>query len=197
MILVIDNYDSFTYNIVQYMLEMTEDVKVVRNDKVGLAGIAELNPTALVISSGPGRPESAGIALAAIKEYADRLPVLGVGLGHQAIAQAFGGNTVRAKSVMHGKTSDISCDGEGIFRGFGKGTFKAMCYHSLAVDEASLPACFVVSARAEDGEIMGLRHKDYRLKGVQFHPESIMTTAGKRIFRNFINQVNQSQGGES
>ena len=193
MILVIDNYDSFTYNIVQYILEMTEDVKGVRNDKIDLAGIAELNPAALVISSGPGRPESAGISLEAIKEYANKIPVLGISLGHQAIAQAFVGSIVKAKRVMHGKTSDISCDGEGIFRGFGSGTFKAMCYHSLVVDEASLPSCFVVSARASDGEIMGLRHKDYKLEGVQFHPESIMTTAGKRIIRNFINLVNESQ----
>jgi anthranilate synthase/aminodeoxychorismate synthase-like glutamine amidotransferase len=193
MILVIDNYDSFTYNIVQYMLEMTEEVKVVRNDKTDLAGIAEINPAALVISPGPGRPESAGISLAVIREYADKIPVLGVSLGHQAVAQAFGGSIVKAKRVMHGKTSDISCDGDGIFRGFGNGTFKAMRYHSLIVDEASLPSCLIVSARADDGEIMGLRHKDYKLEGVQFHPESIMTTAGKRIIRNFINLVNESQ----
>lgn len=193
MILMIDNYDSFTYNVVQYLREMAAEVEVARNDAIDIAGIRAIAPQAIVISPGPGRPESAGVSMGAIKEFAGKIPVFGICLGHQSIAQAFGGKVVPAKRLMHGKVSEVSCDGEGLLKGLGNGTFKAMRYHSLAVEEASLPSCLKVTARSEDGEIMGIRHVEFPLEGIQFHPESIMTTVGKRIVRNFIKQTASTQ----
>ena len=194
MILMIDNYDSFTYNVAQYLREMAAEVEVARNDAIDIAGIRAVAPQAIVISPGPGRPESAGVSMGAIKEFAGKIPVFGICLGHQSIAQAFGGKVVPAKRLMHGKVSEVSCDGEGLLKGLGNGTFKAMRYHSLAVEEASLPSCLKVTARSEDGEIMGIRHVEFPLEGIQFHPESIMTTVGKRIIRNFIKQTASTQG---
>lgn len=194
MILMIDNYDSFTYNVAQYLREMAAEVEVARNDAIDIAGIRAIAPQAIVISPGPGRPESAGVSMGAIKEFAGKIPVFGICLGHQSIAQAFGGKVVPAKRLMHGKVSEVSCDGEGLLKGLGNGTFKAMRYHSLAVEEASLPSCLKVTARSEDGEIMGIRHVEFPLEGIQFHPESIMTTVGKRIIRNFIKQTASTQG---
>ncbi len=196
MILMIDNYDSFTYNIVQYLLEMTADVHVCRNDEIDLPGIRALSPGAIIISPGPGRPEGAGVSMFAIEEFSGKVPILGICLGHQAIAQAFGGRIVHAKRLVHGKTSDVTCDGEGVLKGLGQGTFKAMRYHSLAVEEASLPQCLKVSARSEDGEIMGIRHTEFQVEGIQFHPESIMTPVGKRIIRNFLKIANPAQNAE-
>ncbi len=192
MILMIDNYDSFTYNIVQYLREMTSDVEVVRNDAITVDQITALNPQAIVISPGPGRPESAGTSLEAIRTFAGKIPILGVCLGHQAIGACYGASIIHAKRLMHGKTSDITADGEGIFKGLGNGTFKAMRYHSLVIDESTLPDCLKITARSEDGEIMGVRHKDYLIEGIQFHPESIMTPVGKRILRNFLKLANIS-----
>ncbi len=186
MILMIDNYDSFTYNIVQYLREMSNDVAVYRNDFISLDGISALKPEAIVVSPGPGRPETAGISLEAIRTFAGTIPILGVCLGHQAIGACFGASIIHAKRLMHGKTSDITCDGEGVFKGLGNHAFKAMRYHSLVIDENTLPDCLKITARSEDGEIMGVRHKEFSIEGIQFHPESIMTPVGKRILRNFL-----------
>ena len=190
MILMIDNYDSFTYNLVQYLREMTPDVAVYRNDAITVAQIEALSPAAMVISPGPGRPENAGVSCEAIRTFAGKIPLLGVCLGHQAIGLTFGGKITHAKRLMHGKTSDITCDGEGIFKGLGERPFKAMRYHSLVIDKDSLPDCLTVTATSEDGEIMGIRHKAYLAAGIQFHPESIMTPVGKRILRNFLKLAN-------
>ncbi len=190
MILMIDNYDSFTYNLVQYLREMTPDVTVYRNDAITVDEIAALEPAAIVISPGPGRPENAGVSCPAIRAFADKIPMLGVCLGHQAMGLTFGGTVTHAKRLMHGKTSEITCDGEGIFKGLGDRPFKAMRYHSLVVERASLPDCLMVTAESEDGEIMGLRHKEFLMAGIQFHPESIMTPVGKRILRNFLKLAN-------
>ena len=186
MILMLDNYDSFTYNLVQYLREMAAEVQVFRNDAITVEGIRALAPTALVVSPGPGRPEDAGISCEAIRAFAGQIPILGVCLGHQAIGLTYGAKIVHAQRLMHGKTSDVTCDGEGVFKGLGGRPFKAMRYHSLAIERASLPECLVVTATAEDGEIMGIRHKELPIEGIQFHPESIMTPVGKRILRNFI-----------
>jgi len=186
MLLVIDNYDSFTYNLVQYLREMTDDVAVYRNDAITVDQIAALKPTAIVISPGPGRPEDAGISCEVIRAFAPTTPLLGVCLGHQALGLTFGATITYAKRLMHGKTSDVTCDGEGIFKGLGGRPFKAMRYHSLVIDRASLPDCLAVTAESEDGEIMGVRHKVFPAHGIQFHPESIMTPVGKRILRNFL-----------
>ena len=186
MILMIDNYDSFTYNLVQYLREMAADVSVFRNDAVDVAEIAKLAPAALVISPGPGRPEDAGVSCDAIRAFAGKIPMLGVCLGHQAMGLVFGGKVVHAKKLMHGKTSDVACDGKGIFKGLDSRPFKAMRYHSLALERESLPDCLEISATTEDGEIMGIRHKQFAVEGIQFHPESIMTPVGKRILRNFL-----------
>ena len=186
MILMIDNYDSFTYNIVQYLREMSNDVAVYRNDAISVNEITALNPEAIVVSPGPGRPDAAGISMEAIRTFAGKVPILGVCLGHQAIGACFGASIIHAKRLMHGKTSDITCDGEGLFKGLGSNPFKAMRYHSLVIDETTLPECLKVSARSEDGEIMGIRHKELAIEGIQFHPESIMTPVGKRILRNFL-----------
>jgi anthranilate synthase component II len=185
MILMIDNYDSFTWNLVQYLGELGADVRVVRNDEIEVAAIAELNPSALVLSPGPRTPNEAGITLPAIREFAGKVPILGVCLGHQAIGQAFGGEVVHAGIVMHGKTSTIRHDGRGVFRGV-PSPLAATRYHSLAIRRASLPDCLEVTAESEDGEIMGVRHRTLAVEGVQFHPESILSEHGHALLRNFL-----------
>ncbi|MGN0847515.1 MAG: anthranilate synthase component II [Kiritimatiellia bacterium] len=190
MILMIDNYDSFTYNIVQAFGVLGADVQVAKNDQIDLAGIAALRPEAIVLSPGPGNPDTAGITLAAIKAFAERVPLMGVCLGHQSIAQAFGGRIVRAKQLMHGKTSRLRHDGKGLFRGLPQGMV-AMRYHSLAVERATLPDCFEISATAEDGEIMGLRHRTLPIESIQYHPESIGTPDGITQLKNFLDIVKE------
>ncbi|MBI4608658.1 MAG: aminodeoxychorismate/anthranilate synthase component II [Candidatus Rokubacteria bacterium] len=185
MILVIDNYDSFTYNLVQYLGELGAELRVVRNDAISLDAIAALAPERIVISPGPGTPDDAGVSLELIRSFHATIPILGVCLGHQAIGQAFGGRVSRARRQMHGKISEISHDGKGVFQGL-PSPFGATRYHSLAVLDEGFPAALEVSARAEDGEIMGLRHRRYRVEGVQFHPESILTVQGKALLRNFL-----------
>ncbi|MBA3008679.1 MAG: aminodeoxychorismate/anthranilate synthase component II [Proteobacteria bacterium] len=185
---IIDNYDSFTFNLVHYVLHTGAEVQVFRNDKISVEALLALNPGAIVISPGPGRPEDAGISLDVVKQLSGIIPILGVCLGHQTIAQSFGGTIVHAKRIMHGKTSTVTADGEHIFSGLKK-PFSVMRYHSLAVREEDLPDCLVVTARTEDGEIMGIRHRSHPTQGVQFHPESFMTTVGKRLIRNFIKGV--------
>jgi anthranilate synthase/aminodeoxychorismate synthase-like glutamine amidotransferase len=186
MILVIDNYDSFTYNLVQYLQEMLQDVQVYRNDAITVAGIEQLQPTHLVISPGPGDPTTAGISVEAIKHFGGRIPVLGVCLGHQSLGYAFGGKVVRAARLMHGKTSPILHDSRTLFSRMPQ-SFLATRYHSLLVERKSLPDCLQVSAWTKEGEIMGLRHKSIAaLEGVQFHPESILTEEGKKLLANFI-----------
>ena len=185
MILVIDNYDSFTFNLVQYLGELGQEMRVFRNDEVSLAEIAALAPRYIVISPGPGRPEDSGIIINAIKEFAGKIPILGVCLGHQAIGAAFGGNVVSAPNIMHGKTSDIFHDSRNLFRDL-PNPFRATRYHSLVVSPDNLPDCLEVSAKTEDGIIMGLRHRDFPVEGVQFHPESILTDVGKRLLSNFV-----------
>lgn len=191
MILMIDNYDSFTYNIVQEFGMLGADVRVVKNDAIDCAGIAALRPAALVFSPGPGNPDTAGVTLAAVKAFAGKAPLLGICLGHQSIAQAFGGRIVGAKRLMHGKTSQLKHDGRGLFRGFPQG-MEVMRYHSLAVERATLPDCFEISAEAEDGEIMGLRHRTLPVESVQYHPESIGTPDGIRQLRNFLDLVQEA-----
>lgn len=191
MILMIDNYDSFTYNIVQEFGMLGADVRVVKNDAIDCAGIAALRPAALVFSPGPGNPDTAGVTLAAVKAFAGKVPLLGICLGHQSIAQAFGGRIVGAKRLMHGKTSQLKHDGRGLFRGFPQG-MEVMRYHSLAVERATLPDCFEISAEAEDGEIMGLRHRTLPVESVQYHPESIGTPDGIRQLRNFLVLVQEA-----
>jgi len=187
MILMIDNYDSFTYNLVQYLCQIGASVEVVRNDAVSISDIVSFKPSGIVISPGPGRPESAGISLKVVEHFSGKVPILGVCLGHQAIAAAFGGKIVAAKSLMHGKTSIIHADGKMIYHGIHK-PFEVMRYHSLAVSKEHLPECLEITSEADDGEIMGIRHKEhYGTEGIQFHPESIMTRVGKRILRNFLN----------
>jgi anthranilate synthase/aminodeoxychorismate synthase-like glutamine amidotransferase len=185
MLLLIDNYDSFTYNLVQYLSELGADVVVRRNDEVGLDEIAGLRPERIVISPGPKTPRQAGICLDLIQRFTGRIPILGVCLGHQAIGEAFGGRVVRAPELMHGKISSISHDGKGVFAGL-PSPFPATRYHSLIVERESLPACLEVSATSPSGLIMGLRHRDLKVEGVQFHPESIMTGAGKDLLANFL-----------
>ncbi len=185
MIVVIDNYDSFTYNLVQYLQELGADVEVYRNDRITVDGIAARRPEALVISPGPRTPDDAGITLDAVRAFSGRLPVLGVCLGHQAIGQAFGGRVVRAPSLMHGKTSRIRHDGRTLFTGL-ENPFEATRYHSLVVDPRSVPADLEVSASTEDGVIMGLRHRRHPTEGVQFHPESVLTRDGKALLKNFL-----------
>ncbi len=188
LVAVIDNYDSFTFNLVHYILHTGVDVEVFRNDKISIEDLKTLNPGAIVISPGPGRPEDAGISLGVVKNFSGRIPILGVCLGHQVIAQSFGGTIIHAKKIMHGKTSMVTSNGENIFSGMKK-PFCVMRYHSLAVDKKNLPQCLEITATTEDGEIMGIRHNEHPIQGVQFHPESFMTTVGKRLIRNFINGV--------
>ncbi|MBI3393474.1 MAG: aminodeoxychorismate/anthranilate synthase component II [Nitrospirae bacterium] len=185
MLFLIDNYDSFTYNLVQYLGELGAEIEVVRNDQITIDGIAERNPSQIVISPGPCTPKEAGISVAAIKRFAGKIPILGVCLGHQSIGEAFGGDVVRADRLMHGKTSMIRHDGKTIFKGL-PNPFEATRYHSLIVRRETLPACLEISAETEEKEIMGLRHRDYPVEGVQFHPESILTAAGKDLLRNFL-----------
>jgi anthranilate synthase/aminodeoxychorismate synthase-like glutamine amidotransferase len=186
MVFVLDNYDSFTYNLVQYLGELGATVEVRRNDRITLEEIGELKPTHIVISPGPGRPEDAGLTQDVIVRFGERIPVLGVCLGHQAIGQVFGGRVVRAREPMHGKTSTVDHDGRGVFTGVAGG-FVASRYHSLVVAEEGLPADLEVSARTrEDGTIMGLRHRARPIHGVQFHPESVLTPEGRQMLRNFL-----------
>ena len=185
MLLVIDNYDSFTYNLVQYLGELGEDVRVVRNDEVSVEDIRRMSPKNIVISPGPCTPNEAGISLDVIRALAGQVPILGVCLGHQAIGQAFGGQVIRAKEVVHGKTSRIFHDEKGLFAGL-PNPFEATRYHSLIVARDGLPDCLEVTAKTWDEEIMGLRHKTLAVEGVQFHPESFLTTAGKDLLKNFV-----------
>jgi anthranilate synthase component 2 len=185
MLLMIDNYDSFTYNLVQYLGELGEDVKVIRNDELSVDEIAALAPARIVVSPGPCTPNEAGVSLALIEHFKGRVPILGVCLGHQAIGQAFGGKVVRAKQVMHGKTSRVRHDEHGVFNKI-PNQFVAARYHSLVVERASLPGCLEISAESEDGEIMGLRHRSLAVEGVQFHPEALLTEHGHQLLQNFI-----------
>jgi anthranilate synthase component 2 len=185
MLLMIDNYDSFTYNLVQYFGELGESVQVVRNDAIDIEGVAALAPARIVISPGPCTPNEAGISVALIRAFAGKLPILGVCLGHQAIGQAFGGRIVHANRVMHGKTSSITHAGKGVFAGL-PSPFLATRYHSLAIERAGLPDCLEITAESEDGEIMGVRHRQFALEGVQFHPESILTEHGHALLKNFL-----------
>ncbi|MEW6689320.1 MAG: aminodeoxychorismate/anthranilate synthase component II [Pseudomonadota bacterium] len=185
MIVVIDNYDSFTWNLVQYLGELGAEVEVFRNDEISIEEVERRNPSHVVLSPGPCTPNEAGISLGLIARLAGRVPILGVCLGHQAIGQAFGGRVVRAQRVMHGKNSTIRHDGKGVFAGIAQ-AFSATRYHSLVVERASLPACLEVSASAEDGEIMGLRHRSLPVEGVQFHPEALLTEHGHAMLKNFL-----------
>ena len=187
MILLIDNYDSFTWNLYQYFCELGAEVVVKRNDELTLAQIEALNPAKIVISPGPCTPDEAGISLAVIRHYAGRVPILGVCLGHQAMAQAFGATIVRAARVMHGKTSPITHSGQGVFQGLAN-PLTVTRYHSLIIDPATLPDDFVVTAWSETREIMGIRHKEWDLEGVQFHPESILSEQGHQLLANFLNR---------
>lgn len=191
MVLVIDNYDSFTYNLVQYLGELDADPKVVRNDAVSLEEIAVMAPTHIIISPGPGTPTQAGISMDIVLAFCRSTPILGVCLGHQAIGQAFGGNIVRAPYLMHGKTSEICHDGNTIFAGIPY-RFAATRYHSLVVDRETVPDCLEVSATTPDGIIMGLRHRSHAVEGVQFHPESIMTAHGKQMLANFLRRTGET-----
>jgi para-aminobenzoate synthetase component 2 len=186
MLLVIDNYDSFTYNLVQYLGELGEDVEVRRNDEVTPDEIeSKLKPTRILISPGPGTPDDAGVSIKVIESFAGKVPILGVCLGHQAIGQVFGGRVVRAPQLCHGKSSPVEHDGRTIFAGLDQ-SFQAGRYHSLIVEEDGLPPCLEISARTSEGIIMGLRHREMKIEGVQFHPESIMTTQGKTLLANFL-----------
>jgi anthranilate synthase component 2 len=185
MLLMIDNYDSFTYNIVQYLGELGEDVQVHRNDRITIPEIEALNPARLVVSPGPCSPEEAGISVAAIRHFAGKIPLLGVCLGHQAIGAAFGGTIVRSSSLMHGKTSPIHHNGQGLFQGL-PNPFNATRYHSLVVERPTFPDCLEITAWVEEGEIMGLAHRELPVWGVQFHPESILTVGGMNLLRNFL-----------
>ena len=185
MILVVDNYDSFTYNLVQYLGEIGQELQVYRNDKITTEEIAVLRPDRIVISPGPCSPEQAGISIETIKRFAGEVPILGVCLGHQSIGQAFGGRVIRAERLMHGKTSPVRHDGRGVFVGM-PNPFSATRYHSLLIERDSLPECLEVSAETAEGEIMGVRHRMLAIEGVQFHPESVLTEEGKQILKNFV-----------
>ena len=188
MVLVIDNYDSFTYNLVQYMGETGADIDVFRNDKITIPEIMEKAPKAIVISPGPCTPKEAGISVEVVKTLGSKIPILGVCLGHQSIGEAFGGKVIRAPYLMHGKTSDIYHDGKGIFKDI-LNPFIATRYHSLIIERETLPECFEVSAWTQDNIIMGIRHKEFPIQGVQFHPESILTSEGKKLLKNFLDAL--------
>ena len=192
MILMIDNYDSFTYNLVQYLGQLGREVVVYRNDMISIREIEELNPEAIFLSPGPCSPEQAGITIDVVRRFHRRIPLMGVCLGHQAIGSAFGGRVVRAGRIMHGKTSPILNDGRTIFKGL-PSPFPAGRYHSLIVERESLPDCLEISAQTEEGEIMGLRHREWPVEGIQFHPESILTPGGKRIIRNFLQLIDRKE----
>ncbi|GIN37343.1 anthranilate synthase component II [Heyndrickxia oleronia] len=185
MILVIDNYDSFTYNLVQYIKQIGIEVKVVRNDQIAIGEIEQLNPEFILLSPGPGNPDHAGICIEVVKHFFHKIPILGVCLGHQVIAQAFGGKIIKAKRPMHGKTSFITHDGKSIFAGL-ENSFKVTRYHSLIVEEKSLSQDLDITAKSEDGEIMGIRHRQYKVEGIQFHPEAILTENGLKMLQNFF-----------
>jgi anthranilate synthase component 2 len=187
MLLMIDNYDSFTYNLVQYLAEIGQEVKVVRNDKISIEEINKLNPQYIVISPGPCTPNEAGISLELIEAFKGKIPILGVCLGHQSIGQAFGGKIVHAQTIMHGKTSKISHNNKGVFRGI-KDPFVATRYHSLVIEKQTLPNCFDITAWTDDNEIMGIKHKELAIEGVQFHPESILSEHGHDLLKNFLDQ---------
>lgn len=196
MLLMIDNYDSFTFNIVQYLAQLGEDVTVARNNELTLADIDNMKPDRIVVSPGPCSPEEAGISVAAISKFAGRIPILGVCLGHQSIGAAFGGKVVRSVSLMHGKTSPIHHDGKELFAGL-PNPFNATRYHSLVVERATLPECLEVTAWVENGEIMGLRHRELPVWGVQFHPESILTEGGMELLGNFLKLSKACGGGNA
>lgn len=185
MLVMIDNYDSFTYNLVQYLGELGEDVKTFRNDEITLQEIADLKPDRIMLSPGPCTPNKAGITLSAIEYFAGQVPLMGVCLGHQSIGQAFGGNVVHAKQIMHGKTSKLTHTNQGVFKGL-ESPYTVTRYHSLVVERETLPDCLEVTAWTDDGEIMGLRHKELAIEGVQFHPESILTEHGHALLDNFL-----------
>lgn len=188
MLLMIDNYDSFTYNLVQYFGELGEDVVVYRNDEITLDKIAQLAPQRIVISPGPCTPNEAGVSISTIQQFSERIPVLGVCLGHQSIGQAFGGKIIHARQLMHGKTSSIFHHGKGVFRDL-PNPFIATRYHSLVIDRATLPACLEITAWTDDDEIMGIKHKSLNIEGIQFHPESILSEHGHDMLKNFLNQT--------
>ncbi|MDP3514783.1 MAG: aminodeoxychorismate/anthranilate synthase component II [Sulfuritalea sp.] len=188
MLLMIDNYDSFTYNLVQYFGELGEDVKVFRNDAITLKEIAAMNPARIVISPGPCSPAEAGISVAAIREFAGKIPLLGVCLGHQSRGAPFGGEIVHARQLMHGKTSTVTHEGKGVFAGL-PNPLTVTRYHSLAIRRDTLPACLEITAWTEDGEIMGVRHREFKVEGVQFHPESILTECGHELLKNFLKET--------
>ena len=190
MIIMIDNYDSFTYNLVQYLEQIGTSVKVIRNDTASISDLISWDPVGIVISPGPGRPEAAGLSIPVVKHFSGKVPILGVCLGHQAIAAAFGGKVVTAKRLMHGKTSMIHSDGKMLYHGI-RNPFEAMRYHSLAVSRENFPECLEISSESDDGEIMGIRHRNHPTEGIQFHPESIMTRVGKRLLRNFLKGTEQ------
>jgi len=197
MILMIDNYDSFTYNLVQYFGELGQELKVFRNDEIDVAAVRKLKPSPIVISPGPGRPEEAGVSIDLIKTFAGKIPILGVCLGHQAICQAFGGKIIRAKRLMHGKTSEIIHDGKGVFTGI-PNKFKATRYHSLLAEPSTIKKVFTITARTDRGEVMGVRHKKLKaLEGVQFHPESVLTESGKALLGNFLKMRAESTSTSS
>ena len=185
MILMIDNYDSFTYNLVQYMGELGADIRVERNDQITIDEIESLNPEKIVISPGPCTPEKAGVSVAVIRHFAGKIPLLGVCLGHQSVGAAFGGEVIKAGKLMHGKTSEVRHDGKTLFKNL-PNPFTATRYHSLVLNRKTLPDCFEISAESDDNEIMGIRHKELPVEGVQFHPESILTPNGKDLLKNFI-----------
>jgi anthranilate synthase component II len=196
MLLMIDNYDSFTYNLYQYLCELGEEVEVYRNDKIGLEDIDSMAPEKIVISPGPGTPAEAGISVDTVRRFAGKLPLLGVCLGHQCIGEAFGGVVSGAGEIKHGKMSQVSHDGKGVFEGL-PNPFAAVRYHSLAIVPETLPDVLEVSARSESGVIMGVRHKEFTLEGVQFHPESILTKPGKQLLANFLRLENRVKAGVS
>ena len=192
MLLMIDNYDSFTYNLVQYFGELGQSVKTIRNDAIDIAGIAALKPEYLVISPGPCSPTEAGVSVAAITHFAGKIPILGVCLGHQAIGEAFGGKVIRAKQVMHGKADRLSAQPAGLFKGL-PANFNVVRYHSLVIERQSMPACLEVTAFTADGEVMGVMHRSLNVHGVQFHPESIASEHGHALLKNFLNTTGNSE----